>query len=165
MTEPKQLRCYEYVGRPYERVRPLLRDSGLQLFQQATTSAAKRVDALASTLRVAFAGLEIGVDVHIKVVDVRDEDWIPKLAPVTRIRLEWESAHARGLFPSMKAELSAWPLYATETQLEIVGHYHPPLGVVGDAIDALVGHRLAEAAVHRFLEDIVEQIRRELPTH
>jgi hypothetical protein len=165
MTEPRKLRCYEYVDRPYERVRPLLRDSGLVLFQHATTSAAARADALASTLRVGLSGFEIGIDVHIRVQDVRDEDWVPKLAPVTRVALEWEGAHAPFLFPSMKAELSAWPLYATETQLEIEGQYRPPLGAVGNALDAVLGHRLAEAAVHRFLEDIVEQLRRELPTH
>ena len=63
----------------------------------------------------------------------------------------------------MHLEMSAWPLSATETQIEIAGEYRPPLGVVGNAIDAAVGHRIAEASVHRFLEDVVEQIRRELP--
>jgi hypothetical protein len=60
----------------------------------------------------------------------------------------------------MSAELSAWPLSASETQLEIEGVYEPPLGVVGTAIDTAVGHRIAEASVYRFLEDIVEQLRR-----
>lgn len=63
----------------------------------------------------------------------------------------------------MTAELSLWPLTSTETQLEILGAYRPPLGIVGNALDAAVGHRLAEATVHRFLDDVVEQLRRELP--
>jgi hypothetical protein len=62
----------------------------------------------------------------------------------------------------MKAELSLWPLTSSETQLEIEGAYRPPLGVVGAAADAALGHRLAEATVHRFLDDVVEQVRREL---
>jgi hypothetical protein len=62
-----------------------------------------------------------------------------------------------------KAELCFFPLTSTETQLEIEGAYRPPLGIVGNAIDAAVGHRVAEATVHRFLDDVVERIRRELP--
>jgi hypothetical protein len=63
----------------------------------------------------------------------------------------------------MHLELSAWPLSSSETQIEIAGEYRPPLGVVGNAIDAAVGHRIAEASVKSFLDDVVEQMRRELP--
>jgi hypothetical protein len=63
----------------------------------------------------------------------------------------------------MAAEISAWPLSSSETQLEIEGGYRPPLGPLGTAIDAAVGHRVAEACVHRLLEDLSEQLRRELP--
>jgi len=163
MSEPRKLRSYEYVNRPYERVRALLREQGLELFQRATRSAAERADALAATLHVGVGGIDIGIDARIHVQGVRDEQWIAGLSPVTRMTIGWEAAKAAALFPSMKAELSAWPLFATETQLEIQGEYRPPLGIVGNAIDAIVGHRVAEAAVHRFLEDVVEQIRRELP--
>ena len=37
-----------------------------------------------------------------------------------------------------------------------------PLGPVGKAIDAAIGHRIAEASVHHFLDDIVAQIGRDL---
>ncbi|MGD0526293.1 MAG: hypothetical protein ABSE49_14170, partial [Polyangiaceae bacterium] len=66
--------------------------------------------------------------------------------------------------PSMQLELSTWALSSTETQLEIVGEYRPPLGVVGNALDAAVGHRIAEASVHRFLDEVIEQMKRDLPT-
>ena len=67
------------------------------------------------------------------------------------------------VFPVMNAELLFWPLSSSETQLEIEGAYRPPLGIVGNALDAAIGHRVAEATVHRLLEDLVEQLRRELP--
>lgn len=63
----------------------------------------------------------------------------------------------------MEAQLSVWPLTETETQLEIVGAYDPPLGLVGDAFDAAVGRRIAEATVLRFLDEVAAQIRKELP--
>jgi hypothetical protein len=162
MSEPRKLRCYEYVNRPYERVRDLLYARGAEVFQRATSSATARADSLLSTLRVSAGGFEVGVDVRIHVRGARDEEWMPGLSPVTRINLAWEAAKATSLFPSMEAQLSFWPLYASETQLEINGSYRPPLGFVGNAVDAMIGHRVAEAAVHRFLEDVVEHLKREL---
>jgi hypothetical protein len=62
----------------------------------------------------------------------------------------------------MRAELSVYPLTATETQLDFAGRYEPPLGALGSAMDAMVGHRIAEASVHRFLQDVAAYLRREL---
>ncbi len=163
MSEPRKLRCYEYVDRPYEKVRELLHHHPLELLQRATNSAAARATSLAANLKVGVAGIEIGVDVRTYVQRVRDEAGIAGLSPVTCVELAWEAARTPGLFPSMQAELSAWPLSSTETQLEITGSYRPPLGTVGTAIDAALGHRIAEASVHRFLEDVIEQLRREIP--
>jgi hypothetical protein len=66
----------------------------------------------------------------------------------------------------MRAEVSFWPLASDETEIEITGDYRPPLGAIGDAADAALGHRIAEAVVHRFLGDVVAELHRELPeTH
>jgi hypothetical protein len=59
----------------------------------------------------------------------------------------------------MDGVLTLYPLTATETQLDFLGRYEPPLGVVGDAVDALVGYRVAEASVHRFITDIARYLR------
>lgn len=163
MSEPHKLRCYQYVNRPYESVRVLLHQRPLEVFQRATTSAAARAGEVASSLHTRFAGIEVGVDVRIHVQAVRDEEGIAGMSPLTRIRLAWEAVRAAALFPVMKAQLSFWPLTSTETQLEIEGAYQPPLGLLGNAADAAVGHRLAEATVHRFLDEVVEQLRCELP--
>jgi hypothetical protein len=163
MSEPRKLRCYQYVNRPYERVRELLHSYPLELLQRATTSAAARAGALAANLRVEFAGIEIGVDVRPLLRGVRENAGASGQQPNMSLEIGWEASRTPGLFPSMNLELSAWRLSSTETQLEIVGEYRPPLGPVGNVIDAAVGHRIAEASVHRFLDDIVEQIRRDLP--
>lgn len=166
MSEPRKLRCYQYVNRPYEQVCALLRHQPLDLLQRATTSAAVRAGALAANLRVAIGGIEVGVDVRPYVQRIREEKGVAGLSPVTVLELGWEANRAPGLFPSMQhLELSAWPLSSTETQLEITGEYRAPLGVVGQAMDAAIGHRIAEASVHSFLEDVVEQMKRDLPTN
>ncbi|HZU81608.1 MAG TPA: hypothetical protein VE987_01770 [Polyangiaceae bacterium] len=163
MSEPRTLRCYAYVNRPYEAVRAALHERTLELMQRATNSAAARASSLGANLRVDVAGVEIGVEVRLHVASVREEQGVAGLSPVTRVSIGWEATRAPALFPLMSAELAAWPLSSSETQLEIEGNYRPPLGAVGSAIDAAVGHRIAEASVHRLLEDLVEQLRRDLP--
>lgn len=163
MSNPRTIRCHQYVNRPFTEVRELLRQRAQTVFQGATQSAAARADALGASLHATVAGLDVGVDVRIHIRATRDEKGVAGMSPVTRFTLGWEAMRATALFPVMSAELSLWPLTSTETQLEIEGAYRPPLGALGTAIDAAVGHRLAEAVVHRFLDDVVEQLRRELP--
>jgi hypothetical protein len=62
----------------------------------------------------------------------------------------------------MKAELSIYPLTSTETQLDFLGFYLPPLGAVGKALNAMVGHRIAEVSVHRFVSDVAGSLRQAL---
>ena len=54
----------------------------------------------------------------------------------------------------MEGTFSVYPLSPTETQLDLQGRYRPPLGGVGSAINAVVGHRIAEATVLRLLRDV-----------
>ena len=63
------------------------------------------------------------------------------------------------VFPLMKAELSIYPLTASETQLDFFGLYEPPFGAVGKAMNAIVGHRIAEVSVHRFVSDVTAYLR------
>jgi len=64
------------------------------------------------------------------------------------------------LFPLMKAEISIYPFTATETQLDFLGVYKPPLGLLGKAVNAIIGHRIAEASVHRFVSDVAAYLRK-----
>ena len=63
------------------------------------------------------------------------------------------------LFPLMEGELSIYPLTSTETQLDFSGVYKPPFGPVGKTMNAIVGHRIAEASVHRFVDDVAGYLR------
>jgi hypothetical protein len=162
MSAPRRVRCYQYVNRPYDDVRDLFRRDALHVYRRATKAATARANGLVASLHAGVSGVEIAIDVRLHDQDIKDEAGIAGLVPVTRMTFSWEAGHAAALFPTMEAELSFWPLTSSETQLEIEGAYRPPLGVVGTAIDAAVGHRLAEATVHRFLDDVAEQLRREL---
>lgn len=163
MSQPRPLNCYEYIDRPYERVRELLHRDPSSLLQRATTSAAARTNALVTNLHLKVAGIEIGVDVRVLVRRIREQQATSKDTAVTRLELSWEAVRLPALFPAMLAEVAARPLSVTETRLDVDGSYWPPLGPVGNAIDTAGGHHIAEATVHRFLIDLVEQMRQEMP--
>jgi hypothetical protein len=160
LTEPRELRCYDYVNVPYDKVRDALERDAAGLFQRATTTAASRAQALVATLRVGVGALEIGADIKIVVRSVAERLSVLGDRRV-EVALGWTAARGAGLFPAMEATLTAYALSAGETQLDLYGRYRPPLGVVGSALDALAGHRLAEASVLRFLQDVARLINRE----
>lgn len=157
----REIRCYDYVNHRYEQVRDALRDNALTVFQSATKAAVSRVESVFAELHVDAGGVGIKADIKVRIKSVEErKDTTP--APSTHLLLEWEAATMPGLFPIMDAELSVYPLTATETQLDFLGKYKPPLGSVGKALDAMVGYRIAEASVHRFVDDIGQYLRQTL---
>ncbi len=166
MSEARHLRCYAFVERPYVQVRDRLRLDALEVVRRATDAASSRADALVASLKLQVGGQQIAVDARTAVRRIREEEGVAGLPPVTVLSLGWEGLRLPALFPQMRAELSAWPLSSDETQLELTGDYDPPLGVLGSALDALVLHHVAEAVVHRFLEDVARELRlRRTVTH
>ena len=162
MSTPKSIRVYDYVNHRYEDVRQALTGDTTAVFQNATRVAAQRAETVASELHVKLAGIEVGAEIEITVNSIEDIPKEPMRSPMTRIELEWAAAKMPRLFPLMKAELTVYPLTSTETQLNLEGKYEPPLGIIGGALDAVAGHRIAEASVHRFIKDIAVYLRAEI---
>jgi len=159
MGKGREIRSFDYVNHPYERVRDALKEDAVSVFRDATKAAASRAESVASALKVELAGVEVGKEIAIAVDSVEEGAQAVDGSPVTRLRLEWEAASAPKLFPLMKAELAIYPLTATETQLDFSGSYEPPLGLLGSAMNAVVGHRVAEASVHRFMNEVAQYLR------
>jgi hypothetical protein len=162
MSTGRKIRSYDYVNRPYEIVRDALRQNALTVFQSATKAAASRAQSVAAELQVDFGGIGVKTDIHITVRNVEEQIVEATSTPTTRLQLEWEAATMPGLFPLMKGELSVYPLTSTETQLDFSGVYEPPFGAVGRTMNAIVGHRIAEVSVHRFVSDVAGYLRRAL---
>jgi len=160
----KELHSYQYVNRPFEAVRDALIVDAVGLFERGTQTATGRAHALVSNLKVTIAGLDVGKNVVVKVRRVEPHAEAPTHDPSGAVRfdLEWQAETSSSLFPSMKASLLAYPLGTNETQLDLRGHYEPPGGVLGSAADWLLGHRIAEASVKRFLDDIAARLSEEL---
>lgn len=156
-----RLHCYQYVNRPFEAVKAALIVDPGGLFQRATVSAAQRASSLAASLKVQIAGVEVGKTVQIRVLRTDAHTHAPgdPRTPAATFRLAWAAEANQAFFPTMDGELCVYPLSAAETQLDFDGIYTPPLGLLGGAMDALVGHRLARASLLRFLDDVVERLR------
>jgi hypothetical protein len=161
-TKGCEIRFYDYVNHPYERVRYALTHDALTVFQAATKAAASRAQSIAAELHVDFGGIGVKTDINISVKNVNETRADARSTPTTRLLLEWEAATMPRLFPLMNAELSIYPLTPTETQLDFLGFYKPPLGAVGKAMNALAGHRIAEVSVHRFITDVATYLRHSL---
>lgn len=155
----QEIRSYDYVNRPYASVREALVADPTAVFRAATRAAADRVRSVAAELRVTIAGVDVAAEIVFSVGAIVDETTGPFGTPLTRIPVSWQAVNHPRWFPLMDAVLTLYPLTATETQLDFLGRYDPPLGVFGGAMDALVGHRIAEASVHRFIADVARYLR------
>jgi len=159
MSQRREIRTYDYVNHPYSRVRDVLVADPAAVLRAATTAAASRAESVAAELRVDVGGVQVGAEITTSIGEIEESGGVAGSSPVTRIAIEWQAARRPHLFPLMSAVLSVYPLTATETQLDFLGRYEPPLGLLGDALDAMVGHRIAEASVHRFIGDVAHYLR------
>ena len=75
---------------------------------------------------------------------------------VTIVPLTWHAAGSRGLFPVLIADLEVAALESDVTQLTLRGRYEPPLGAVGQRLDELLMHRVAEATIRSFMRRLAE---------
>ncbi len=162
MTTGREIRSYDYVNHPYDRVRDTLKQNAVAVFQSATKAAASRAESVAAELHVDFAGVGVKADIKILVNGVEEKIGDSPSSASTTLFLEWEAATLPRLFPLMRGELSVYPLTSTETQLDFSGIYQPPFGAVGKTMNAIVGHRIAEVSVHRFVGDVAAYLRQAL---
>ncbi|HKU42148.1 MAG TPA: hypothetical protein VJR89_28510 [Polyangiales bacterium] len=162
MSTERILRCYDYVNQPFPRVQEALRKDVAGILRRATTGAAERERDIAAQLHVRLGAIDVAADVSIMIGPVEETMSSPWGYQVSVFPLQWQSLSAPSLFPQMKAKLYVYPLSTRETQIEIDGTYTPPLGLLGDAIDAVVGHRIAQASVLHFVQDIAALLRSEL---
>jgi hypothetical protein len=75
-----------------------------------------------------------------------------------RIPLTWEATGTPGLFPRMDADLVLAAVGHELTHVEFRGTYRPPLGPVGRALDRALLHRVAEASVKSFVDQLATSL-------
>ena len=68
------------------------------------------------------------------------------------VPLWWEATGTQSLFPRMDADLILADLESYGSALTFRGQYSPPGGPIGELIDRLMLHRLADATGRQFVE-------------
>lgn len=106
-------------------------------------------DGVVVTMRAAGLLAAAGVDavVHVDSTSLDQERLIVR--PIA-----WRAAAADRVFPRLAADLELEAVSETACRLTLVGGYQPPVSVVGDAADRLVGRHIAESVVRTFLESV-----------
>jgi hypothetical protein len=103
-----------------------------------------------SLTRVGAAGVS-----KLVRVQARELSWTDTTAGVA---LRWEATGAGGgLFPVLDADLTLAP-DGMGTVLRLAGAYRPPLGLLGQALDRAILHRVAEATIRIFLARVAAQL-------
>ena len=98
MSKRREVRCYDYVNHPYDRVSSALRQDALSVFRSATKAAAARAQSVAAELHVDIGGVGVKTDINIAVQSVQ-ETIDATSGPTTRLILEWEATTTPRLFP------------------------------------------------------------------
>jgi hypothetical protein len=153
MERRHSVQVYDYVNQPYETVAAALRADPNAVFERATKTAAAQADTHRVELRAKLGMIDVAADVVVEIEELA----VPQTKfdlPCTKLAIRWRAAHRSELFPAFAATLSIFPLTPTETQLELTGYYVPPLGVLGDVLDAVAMHRIAEVSVQNFVHDV-----------
>ena len=73
MNTGREIRSYDYVNHPYDRVRDTLKQNALAVFQSATKAAASRAESVAAELHVDFAGIGVKADIKILVKGIEEK--------------------------------------------------------------------------------------------
>jgi hypothetical protein len=105
----------------------------------------------ASLMRVGAAGLS-----KLVRVQLRELPWTDRSAGLA---IRWEATGPDGgLFPVLDADLRLASAGDQVTLLTVAGVYRPPLGPLGEALDRVILHRVADATIRNFAVWIAVQI-------
>lgn len=158
MSNRHDVRASDTVNRSYEAVRAVLFAGPLSVFRQATMPDGTDDPARGVDLHAKAGPLHLSSEVIVEVQAI-ESSRSPDDEPATNFVLQWHAVKRPGWFPVMHATLTIYPRGAAETHLELSGTYEPPLGVVGDALDAIALHKVAQQSVEGFVRDVAGFLR------
>jgi len=151
MRNRHEVFAVDRIATGYDAVREIWLADPLGILQRATTTGLSGL--FGAKLRVPVGPFEITSEIVIDIVDI-EQCRSSTDEPATKLEIEWGAMRSPELFPIMRATMTIYPLSPTETALELCGTYEPPLGVVGEAADAIAMRHVAKESVAHFLRDV-----------
>jgi len=77
----------------------------------------------------------------------------------TLVPIRWRSESKEALFPALDGEVEVAPVGRDRTQLSMTARYTPPFGLLGRVADRALLHRVAEATVKDFVDNVAAVVR------
>ena len=155
MRVKRELCEFRWLHIPYEAAADLLRKRSVELIGPAAEAGAHHARELLK-LDAEIAGRHVERIVELEVGEANEATGA---FPILRLPIRWHAAEHSGLFPVMDGQLEAYPIDPERTQVSFQGEYEPPFGIIGEALDAMFLHRVAEESVQRFLRTVAQRLR------
>lgn len=152
------LRYFLDLPFPFEEVEPSLLDSPDTWVPGLARDAEDRGERL-----LAEVGFPVDDERRVRKEVIIELGTPYRIRSKTLLPLTWKATGARGLFPSLDADLEIAALGPNRTQLSISARYKPPLGAIGRVLDRTLLHRVAEATVKDFVDRVGERLRTRAP--
>ena len=150
------VQLYNAVGVPYRTVRALLTDRALPALDAPRRIGVDWLHEGEAHLDMDVAGVHFVKDVCFRVADYAD---VPGPLPMGRIQLVWEPIDQGDAYPAITADLEIEPIDEKRTMISLLASYEPPLGRIGAVVDRVAMHRIAEAALARFFEGLLVELK------
>lgn len=116
---------------------------------------AEQGDDPVTVLRATVDGAEFHREVRVHTQPVEQVD-----AHAYRMPLVWHESHGERLYPVMHGafEMAALSISPPLTEITFMGHYRPPLGLLGAMGDTLIGGRIADQVTESLVDDVVGRL-------
>lgn len=156
MMHEQYVQLYTAIGVPYARVRTLLEERALPALNASERIGTDWFDESEAHLDLGVAGVHLMKDVLFRVADYTD---VPGPLSMGRVQVTWEPADHTDVYPEIKADVEIEPIDEKRTMISLLASYAPPLGRIGAVVDRLAMHRVVEAALARFFEGLLAEVK------
>ncbi len=126
-----------------------------RLLQDATDVSAAHARTAGGNLHVRLGRLGLGREIQVELGEFDPVEVRRSVVPI-----RWRATHGHVWFPTMDAQLEVESVTIRPplVRVSLVGGYTPPLGPLGEAIDAVAAHRIAEATTQRFIDEVTRRL-------
>lgn len=139
---------------PFEMMLDEFEHDAIGLIRAATESAASVANDIVLSLDSRWAWFDVNERVRATVGD------LVRRRTDAQLDLAWTAEAGKRILPGVTGKLHLHAMSSTYNELSFTGQYVPPPGLLGNASGAVLGRRIAEAAVGDLLDQIVAHLER-----
>lgn len=145
----KSITVTRTVEGPFEAISDLLEKDPGGLLSAATEAAAAAANEVIVHLEGKWKWFDLDESVEAEV------GTIERTNSMARLPLSWKADSHKRLLPSLNGHLGLYNMSSKHSELSYTATYAPPLGLFGGLEDFLLGRRILESVLGRFLEELV----------